>query len=276
MSVQQKVLPKEIMRFNRHQRYQHFLLALSVLMLVITGFPIKYGHWPWAQTVVNLFGSFQTMFMTHLVFAVVMLVSGAYHLAWMIGKFFRKELSMSMVPTFKDVRDAIDHGKYLLGIRENPPEYGRYTYLEKFEYLAIYWGIIVMGGSGLILWFPGLFGSLPRWILHIVRIAHTNEAFVAMLAVFTGHLFAVHLNPHVFPSSKVWLNGKISREHMKEEHPLEYKEWFEEQKKAGVEIVEEEHHKKWVRSKPLIIFELLVYIAVFVLLLVSFIPLLFV
>lgn len=277
MDTRRQVLPREIMRFNRHQRYQHFLLMVSVLMLIITGFPIKYAQWPWAQVVVTLFGSFKTMFMMHLTFGVLMLISGVYHVIWLIDLAIKRNLPMSMVPAMKDVKDAIHHAKYLLGIVKEPPQYGRYTYLEKFEYLAVFWGIIVMGGSGLMLWFPEIFGVLPRWVLQIVRIAHTNEAFVAMLAIVIGHFFAVHFNPHVFPTSKVWLTGNISREHMKAEHPLEYQEWLEKQQvDEGVELVEKEHHSKFAKSRALIIFELVVYVSVFVLLLITFVPLLFV
>ncbi|WP_366921841.1 cytochrome b/b6 domain-containing protein [Metallumcola ferriviriculae] len=276
MSTKEIVIPKKIKRWNRHQRYQHLLLALSVIMLVITGFPIKYGSWGWSQVVVDLFGSFHNMFMTHLTFGVIMLISGVYHLIWMVGYFARKGPSWAMVPTFKDVKDAVHHAKFLLGITKEPPRYDRYTYLEKFEYLAVFWGIIVMGGSGLILWFPGMFGWLTTTGLHITRIAHTNEAFVAMLAVVLGHFFSVHFNPHVFPSSKVWINGSISREHMEEEHLLEYEKLLEQYRKDGVPVVKHEHHSRFAKSRKLIIFELVVYVTVVILLMVTFIPLLFV
>jgi len=216
------------------------------------------------------------MFMTHLVFAVIMLFSGFYHLVWMVGRFASKGPSCSMVPTLKDVKDAVHHARYLLGLTKEPPQYGRYTYLEKFEYLAVFWGIIVMGGTGLILWFPGMFGWLTQTGLHIARIAHTNEAFVAMLAVAIGHFFAVHFNPHVFPTSKVWINGTISREHMKEEHPLEYEELLAEYRKKGIPVAGHEQHSRFAHSRGLIIFELVVYITIFILLMGTFISLLFV
>ncbi|MHB1419167.1 MAG: formate dehydrogenase subunit gamma, partial [Bacillota bacterium] len=210
------------------------------------------------------------------IFAMVMIVSGIYHLIWLGGVLAKSGPgpSWSMVPRLKDVTDAIHHFKYLFGLIKEPPPFDRYTYLEKIEYLAVFYGIIVMGFSGLMVWFPQYFISWPRWALDVARVVHSNEAFVCMLAVAYGHFFAVHFNPRVFPSSKVWLNGTISREHMKEEHPLEYQRWLTEH---GVEDETPDyngHESRFARSLPLIGIELTIYSAIFALLMFTFIRLL--
>ena len=130
-----------VLRWTSNQRYQHLLLAVSVLMLIITGLPIKYGQAAWAPYVVAMFGGFGRMFTVHLTFAVLMLISGAYHAAWLAGAVLRRGPTWDMVPTWKDVRDAYHHAGYLLGLRRDRPRYGRYSYLEKFEYLAVIWGV---------------------------------------------------------------------------------------------------------------------------------------
>lgn len=260
-----------IIRFTLQQRLQHGLLAISVLMLILTGFPIKYSTEGWAPYVINIFGGFANLFLFHKIFAVLMILSAVYHIVWLIAVFIKNGPSWEMIPTFKDFKDAIDHGKYLLGINKNPPQYGRYSYLEKFEYFAVIWGVIVMGFSGLVLWFPGMFYWLPRWAFGVTRVIHSNEAFVCMLALFVGHFFHVHFNPKVFPSSMVWWNGKISAADLKEEHPLEYQQLVA----SNPELKKvEKHESRWYRSKPLIYAELVIFLGLFVYLLYTFIPLL--
>jgi formate dehydrogenase subunit gamma len=265
-------LPESIERFNKNQRLQHLILFISIAFLVLTGFPIKYGQSQGAKFVVSLFGGFDNMLIVHLTAAVVMLLCGFYHILWLIKLFKTSGPHWSMLPSFKDVRDAYHHALYLLGARKEPPKYGRYTYLEKFEYLAVIYGILLMGISGFFLWFPNIAASMmPRWVMHMFRIAHSNEAVVCLLAIIIGHFYWVHFNPDVFPSSPVWYNGKISKHHLKHEHPLEYDQLTE-----GIQEQEShEHPAKFANSTPLMIFELCIYISVFVFLLSVFVPKLF-
>ncbi|MCL5046419.1 MAG: cytochrome b/b6 domain-containing protein [Actinobacteria bacterium] len=274
MSTDKQILPAFVERFNKHQRMQHLLLMISVLALIITGFPIKYGYMAWSAKVVSFFGSFTVMFYIHLTAAVLMLLSGAYHLLWILFN-FRERKTWGTIPNLKDLTDAVDHFQYLLGIRKDPPQFGRYTYLEKFEYLALVWGIPVMGLSGFILWFPERAAAwLPRWALDVTRIVHSNEAFLATLALAVGHFYAVHFNPGVFPSSSVWYNGKISRHHLAEEHPLEYQQLVEESQRKGLTFDEPDHHPRLAGSKPYMMLLLGVYTVLFLLMLKTFIPML--
>lgn len=269
MTELKRYLPDKIERFNKSQRLQHLILFISIFFLCLTGFPIKYAQMSGAKYIVSLFGGFDSMLYVHLTAAVVMLLSGVYHIIWLI-KLFRKDgPKWSMLPTWKDFRDAFHHVQYLLGIRKERPLYGRYTYLEKFEYFAVIYGILLMGMSGFILWFPNISAAImPRWVIELFRVAHSNEAVVCLLAVAIGHFFWVHFNPDVFPSSSVWYNGKISKHHLKEEHPLEY----EQLASASEAIEESEHLSKYANSLPLILLELCVYIALFVFLLSVFVP----
>ncbi|HWJ03662.1 MAG TPA: cytochrome b/b6 domain-containing protein, partial [Verrucomicrobiae bacterium] len=183
-----KGMPAFIERFDKHQRYQHVMLFVSMFFLFLTGFPIKYSDMAWAKAVVAMFFGFENMFTVHLVAAVIMVLSGIYHIAWMIIHFKKSGPSWAMVPGLKDVKDAFHHGLYLIGLRKERPKSDRYTYLEKFEYLAVIYGILLMGLTGFVLWFPDVSAKLlPRWIIHMFRIAHSNEALVALFAVAIGH-----------------------------------------------------------------------------------------
>jgi len=269
-----QVFPDTLERFNKSQRIQHLILLVSILMLTLTGFPIKYSQSEGARFVVSLFGNFDNMFRVHLTAAVMMIFSAILHVIWLVKMFKNSGPKWSMVPTFKDVRDGYQHGLYLLGIRKERPQYGRYTYLEKFEYLAVIYGILLMGFSGFILWFPTISAIfMPRWVIEMFRIAHSNEAVVCFLAVVLGHFFWVHFNPDVFPSSLVWINGKIPKHHLREEHPLEYEQLTEIYE--DVEHRHEEAPSPFANSLTLMLIELCIYISLFVFLLSVFVPKLF-
>ncbi len=252
-----KGFPNWVQRFDTHQRYQHFLLFSSMFVLFLTGFPIKYASMDWARFIVTgIFQGFDHLFITHLAAAVLMLTSGLYHIIYLL--IHRPKATMA--PRLQDVKDAYHHALFLLGLRKQRPRYGRYTYLEKFEYLAVGYGIVVMGLSGFVLWFPDLAAVvLPRWVIHMFRIAHSNEAIVALLAVAIGHFFWVHFNPDSFPTSPVWYNGKISMHHLKEEHALEYVELVEIYGEDGAEHGE---LPMMAKNRAFMAVELVIYITV--------------
>ncbi|MGE5576336.1 MAG: formate dehydrogenase subunit gamma [Syntrophothermus sp.] len=271
-------VPMFVERFNKHQRYQHLLLMISVTMLMITGFAIKFGHSAYATFVVAIFGSFRNLFNVHLFMAVVMIITAVYHLVYLIFGWRYYGVSWAMVPTLKDLTDALQHARYLLGLSKERPRYGRYSYLEKIEYLAVFWGIPVIGISGLTLWFPDIAARfVPLWVIDAMRIVHSNEALLCLFAIVLGHVFWEHMNPGVFPTSSVWINGKISLAHMAEEHPLEYEQLVKEYAAKGIKIEKPEHgHGRFIHSRPLMIAELIAYILIFGWLFWVFVPKLFV
>ncbi|MHB9143732.1 MAG: formate dehydrogenase subunit gamma [Symbiobacteriia bacterium] len=260
-----------IERFNSQERLQHIMLAGSVLVLILTGFPIKYAAQAWAPVVTHLLGGFTFMFRIHLVAASLMIFSGIYHLVWMVINFRR--LEWSMLPKLKDLKDAADHFTFLLGWRQAPPDFGRYNYLEKFEYLAVFYGVLVMGLSGFVLTFPEIGAAImPRWALDVFRVIHSNEGFVCFVAVAVGHFFWVHFHPSVFPSSTVWYKGLISEHHMAEEHPAEYRRWLAAQGEKPDQVHPHAAPTRYERSRLFIGLELAVYGAIFIWLFATFIP----
>ncbi len=128
-----------------------------------------------------------------------------------------------MIPGWKDARDWWDTSLYYFGARRTLPDYDRFNFREKFDYFAVFWGLPVMMLSGLILWFPVLFGNLlPDLAIPMAYIAHSDEAILAISAIVVWHFYNVHYNPDKFPMSWVWLTGRISEEEIVREHPLEY------------------------------------------------------
>lgn len=210
-------------RFDLHQRIQHIGMFTSFFVLTITGLPIKFEQSSISLFIVSIFGGFDNLFTVHLIAGAVMILDFVYHLVYMaIYPLVTKRLSLAILPSGKDFFDLIHDLKYLLGLRKDPPKFDRFSYKEKFDYWAVFWGMAIMGGSGLMMWFPHVFTRfMPRWVIDSAKYAHTDEAILAISAIFIWHFFNSHFGPRFFPMNHVWYRGTMSREEMEEDHPLE-------------------------------------------------------
>lgn len=208
-------------------------------MLILTGVPLKFPKNEVSQFIINIFGGTEGARSVHHLFAMVMIATGIYHLFYIFWSENGRKDFFELLPRLKDLSDLINQLKYYLGFRKTKVKFRRFSYVEKFDYWAVYWGLVMMIGTGIVMWFfqgkftPLIFGeiSLPFGplivtnSLHaICREMHSDEALLATLVIIGWHFYNVHLNPHKFPMSKVWLNGKISEKDMQDEHALEYEE----------------------------------------------------
>lgn len=277
MAVSAKTM-ESFERWNVHHRLQHALLALSMTVLILTGFAIKYRYVGWSPWLVAFLGGFHNVYVTHLVGAVTMAATVVYHVIYLLLSYRPLKTGWAMMPSWKDVTDCITHLRYLAGLSQEPPRFGRYNYLEKFEYWSMAWGLPVMGISGLSLWFPEIAGRiLPYWVIEAFRVAHSNEAFIAFFALAVGHMFASHLAPGVFPMSAVWLTGRMPLWRLAEEHPDEYADLV----KRGVippephpEYIPTTNWQKFVQSPSFVLLEMVPYVGIVVWSLVTFVPML--
>lgn len=210
-------------RFNIHQRIQHIMMFSSFIVCSFTGLPIKYAYTGWGAKMAAFFGGADNDLRIHLTAAAVMLACSVYHLFWLIYMLSRKKTrSFATVPCPKDFKDVADNLRYMLGLSKEPARFERYSYKEKFDYWAVFWGIFIIGGSGLMMWFPDVaMKFIPRWVIDCARAAHSDEAVLAIVVIFFWHFFNVHFSPTFFPMNKLWYNGKMSRELMLHEHPVE-------------------------------------------------------
>ena len=202
-------------------------------MLVFTGFPAQYPEASISSKVIALLGGFAGRSFLHRAAAIILMALTVYHVLYSIlTRRGRSEL-WALVPNFKDMFDAIHAVKFYLGFARDLPKFDRYNFIEKFEYLAVGWGTVCMAGTGLLLWFQDqALAMFPKWVLDIALVVHSYEALLAFLAIIIWHFYHVHLNPEVFPMSKIWLNGKISEHEMMEHHPLEYEKMM---KRASID-----------------------------------------
>jgi len=221
--IEKRAEERVYQRFDIHQRLQHIGMFTSFLLLTLTGLPIKFEQSSFARWVVALFGGFDNLFYAHLLGAVLMIYVSIYHLIYLVLVPLRgKKKSWAIVPGLKDFTDLFQNLAYFLGFRKEGARFDRYSYKEKFDYWAVFWGMFIMAGSGLMMWYPQFFTAfLPRWVIDASRYAHTDEAILAISAIFIWHFYNVHFNNRYFPMSKVWYVGNLTREEMEEDHPLE-------------------------------------------------------
>jgi len=212
-------------RFMPFEVYQHILLIISFLTLVVTGFALKYPEAFWVQGLVSL-GMTETIRSNlHRIAAVILVAVSLIQAGYFIfHKKGRKEIYL-LRPQISDLTGFWSNMKYHLGFSKEKPKFGRWDYTEKAEYLALIWGTAVMALTGFVLWFPELFMRfLPSWMFEVSEVIHLFEAWLAMLAIFVWHWFFVIFHPERYPMSLTWLDGQITEEEMKHHHPLEYEE----------------------------------------------------
>ena len=221
-------------RFTPLQRTLHIFIIISFFGLVLTGLPLHFSYAPWARLLVTMVGGLQTAGVIHRICGAITFGYFFTHLGALAVRARResgwKRLLWgpdSMMPQRKDVRDVVAMFKWFLG-RGPRPRFERYSYMEKVDYLAVFWGVTIIGFSGLLLWFPAFFSRfLPGWIFNVATVIHGDEALLALSFIFTIHFFNVHLRPEKFPIDLVVFTGRATTAYMKEEHPLEYQRLVE-------------------------------------------------
>jgi formate dehydrogenase gamma subunit len=217
-------------RFAPGQRWEHAILILSLLVLLLTGLPQKYRATSWSQAILSTPQRLDTIQTIHHIAAIVLALEAVYHIGQFIYLIARRKLPGAMLPAWQDVKDAWQMVKYLLFLSKEKPKFGKYNFEQKFTYWFIIFGLGIMGFSGLILWFPILFTRvLPGGIVPAAKLAHSSEAIAAAVFVVIWHFYHVHierLNLSIFTG---WLNEKDTREF----HPLEYQRLTGEKNSQG-------------------------------------------
>jgi cytochrome b subunit of formate dehydrogenase len=212
-----------VLRFDIHQRLQHAILAVSFILLVLTGWPLHTHGIGASHVLVTMFGGLEACGNVHRVAAAGLVTTCIYHLIYVAVLLRRRAMPPSMIPVPRDVQDFISNLLFFLGLRKERPRFPRFSYFEKFDYWAVFWGVVIMVGSGLIRWFPETaLKILPAWAYEIAYFAHADEALLAALAIFVWHFYNTHLRPAVFPMSWIFLTGRLTLKELEEEHGAEY------------------------------------------------------
>jgi len=220
---------KHFSRFGPLWRLAHLVFALSVMMLVLTGMAVLYGETGWAKFIVGALGGPRVAGILHRASAAIMLGIFFVHLVYMASRVVpRWKLSDwfgpdSLVPNWKDLSDMIGMFRWFLGTGPRPA-FERWTYWEKFDYWAVFWGMAIIGGSGMTLAFKETTASvLPGWVFNIATLVHGEEAILAAVFLFTVHFFNNHFRPDKMPPPDiVMFTGTMALAEFRREHALEY------------------------------------------------------
>jgi len=219
---------RHFMRFSRAQRYLHATLFSTFLGLAATGLPLRFSQSVWARGFATTVGGFGAILFFHKLCAVVLSLAFLIHIRDIFTRaFIHREKGIfwgatSMVANWKDVKDLFGHMRWFLGLGPRP-QFDRYAYWEKFDYWAVFWGMIVIGFSGYAMWFAPFFAHfLPGWALNAVLVIHSEEGLLAILFIFSIHFVNTHLRPDSFPMDMVIFTGTETEEEFKHKRPLEY------------------------------------------------------
>ena len=220
-------------RFNSLDITIHFVMMISFILLVVTGLPLKFSHADWAKGLIHLLGGVSNAGLIHRICAII---TFAYFAVVQVNViyflFFKKDVKGnplqrlfgpdSLAPRWQDAKDIVGMVKWYLG-KGPKPRFDRWTYWEKFDFLAVYWGMLAIGLSGLMLWFPDFFSIfLPGWVFNVAMIVHSDEALLASGFIFTVHFFHTHFRPGKFPMDVGIFTGRFPKAEFIEDRPGHY------------------------------------------------------
>jgi len=217
-----------VRRFSSLDVRMHLVIIVTFLLLAMTGLPLKFHAAGWARQMVELIGGVDNARSIHRLAAIGTFGYALFHLGHLfVRRVLRAERGLfwgwnSMVPQPRDVADLFANLRYFLYLGQKPAG-DRWTYFEKFDYLAVFWGVMIIGASGLMLWLPTWFTSfLPGWTLNAAYVIHSDEALLATGFIFVFHFFHTHLKPESFPMDVAIFTGKVPLARFRTERPLEY------------------------------------------------------
>jgi cytochrome b subunit of formate dehydrogenase len=206
-------------RMTVNQRWQHLILLSSFVVLVITGFALKFPETWFAHTLgmgEHLRG------IIHRVAGCILIAAGLYHVIYLAIAREGRRLLLDIAPRPKDLFDALGTMRYYLGLSAEKPKFGRFNYAEKAEYWALVWGTALMGITGIMIWAKVWVGDLlARWWVDVATAVHFYEAILATLAIIVWHFYQVFFDPDVYPMNWAWWDGKMPVENYKHEHELD-------------------------------------------------------
>ncbi len=211
-------------RFSKSMVYQHLVVTIAFMVLVVTGFALRYPNEWWVR-VLNFLGIYEDVRgVIHRMAAILLMYISIHHAIFLLLTRRGKEELRAMLPAKDDLGNVRKNMFFFLGRSKEAPRFDRYDYTEKGEYWALVWGTFIMALTGCVLWFPTFFTSfLPAWTVKIAETVHLYEAWLATLAIAVFHFFFVIFHPDQYPMSMTWITGRMTVEACKHHHPL----WYE-------------------------------------------------
>ena len=243
--------PTYYFRFSLGQRYLHGLVIATFLGLAATGMPLRFSDTLWAKNIANAVGGFRAVLFFHKFCAVLVTTGFFFHIGEVLYRAsVKKERGMfwgptSLVPQPQDFVDIYRHFKWFFWLGPRPA-FARYTYWEKFDYWAVFWGMAIIGVSGYMMWFAPLFARfVPGYMFNVALLVHGEEALLAVWFIFVIHFFNTHLRPEKFPMDPVIFTGRETGDGLRRERPLEYQRLVEQ---GALQSLETEKTPRWLTN----------------------------
>lgn len=215
-----------VKRFNALERSFHFFLIVTFLVQTATGFGRVYVTTYWGERLIDVFGGYQSATTLHIRVGFVMIAGFLIHTLYVLARVQWRRFPGcifgpdSLVPNMNDARNFVQQVLYFLG-RRPPPRFDRWTYWEKFDYWAVYWGMPLLALTGVMTAYPLESSRIfPGWFLNIAALLHRAEAVLAASYIFIVHFFIGHLRPFSFPMNEAMFSGTVPLEEVEEEKPL--------------------------------------------------------
>ena len=219
LTARRKAHPAMMVRMTVNQRWQHLILLTSFIILVITGFALKFPD-SWFAEALGMSEKLRSII--HRIAGVVLMSAGIYHVFYLAVAREGRRLLRDLAPSPNDGFDVLRAMRYYLGLSDQKPTFGRFSYAEKAEYWALVWGTALMGVTGIMLWAKVWVGNLlARWTVDVATAIHYYEAILATLAIVIWHFYQVFFDPDVYPMNGAWLDGKMPVDLYREEHGLD-------------------------------------------------------
>jgi formate dehydrogenase gamma subunit len=234
------------MRFNRVERALHLTIMITFTLLVYTGFCRSFPDAAFAYPMTKLVPYAIRDWIHRVAGAIITLNMILQFLLFAFTKRGREQLK-ALFPKVKDLKDAVGLILYNTGLSSEHPHFGRFSFMEKFEYWALIWGTNLMAVTGMMLWFKEVtMKYLPYWTIDLAQVLHFYEAVLATLAILIWHFYWVIFNPDVYPMDSKWITGKISEEHLMHEHYQEWESIVNSEKDEGAPVLHtrESYHQE--------------------------------
>ncbi|MFV1966019.1 MAG: cytochrome b/b6 domain-containing protein [Pirellulaceae bacterium] len=229
-----------LVRFETSHRGVYAIMLLSFLGLTLTGLPLKFGGQAWGRAFAQSLGGVGSTSVWHRTFAVLAVVGCVIHLAWGASRILQRRKTGvpwrsilfgpdSPLPTGRDVKDVIGMVRWFVGLGAKPG-FERWTYWEKIDYWAVCLATVLIGVTGLILWYPNVLSTVfPGGTLNVATLLHSEFALYLACCLFVIHLFNTHLRPEKFPFDASVITGLANEEHLRTARP----DYFERIERAG-------------------------------------------
>lgn len=217
----------EVERFSAVRRVEHWFAAVTFIMLIVTGFPQMFDHWELGHWILGTMGGLENARWLHRVFGLLFCGHAVLHLGAFVVGTVSGRMRMTMAPTPQDARDAWQMLLYFIGMRKTRPDLPKFDYRQKFEYMGMVLGGLVMVSSGLVLMYPLFVVQwLPGAVIPIAQVMHSSEAMLAFTVLVVWHVYGASLNPEVFPIDKTMFTGYMDVHHLEKLHGREFKTLF--------------------------------------------------